>query len=131
MRVPLSILEEAVAVMKLAPHEHAQTTQKIAEFPQPKFINKVVDDRVKTERHIPQSKWSGTKQSRSLRFDAKTKWWTPVVQQRTDATGAVPEREAKSKSQSREFRRRSRISQLVCTGNDAIGNQTHEAGNDF
>ena len=55
VRVSLSILEETVAVMKLAAHEHAQSTQKTAEFPQPKFINKVVDDRVATQRHIPQS----------------------------------------------------------------------------
>ena len=44
--LPLPILEETVAVMKLVPHEHTKTTQKIAEFPQPKFINEVVDDRV-------------------------------------------------------------------------------------
>ena len=43
--------------MKLAPHECAQTTQKTAEFHQLKFINKVVDDRVTTQRQIPQSKW--------------------------------------------------------------------------
>ena len=34
---------------------------------------------------------------RCLRFGSATKWWIPVVQQRTDATGAVPEREAKIK----------------------------------
>ena len=32
-REPLSILEETVAVMKLAPLEHAQTMLKTAEFP--------------------------------------------------------------------------------------------------
>ena len=40
--MPLPILEETVAEMKLAPHEHAQTV----EFPQPQFITTVVDDRV-------------------------------------------------------------------------------------
>ena len=57
MIVPLPMLKESVAVMKLAPHEHAQTTSKTAEFPQPQFINKVVDDRVKVRRKVPESKW--------------------------------------------------------------------------
>ena len=105
MRVPLSIWEETVGVKKQAPHEHAQQLN----FPQPQFFNKVVDDRVtrRDKSHSPSE--DEKKQSRSLRVDAKTKWWTPVVQQRTDAAGAVPEREAKSKPQSREFRRRSRF----------------------
>ena len=46
---------ERPSQMKLAPHKHAQTTQKTAEFSQPKFINKVVDDRVTTQRQVPQS----------------------------------------------------------------------------
>ena len=56
VQVPLLILEETVAVMKLAPHEHTQTTWKTVEKSQPQFINKV-DDRVKVQRQIPQSKW--------------------------------------------------------------------------
>ena len=46
-------LEETIAVMKLAPHEHAQTV----EFLHRQFINKVVDDRVEVQRQVPQSKW--------------------------------------------------------------------------
>ena len=42
--MPLPILENTVAEMKLAPHEHTQTVK----FLQPQFINKVVDDRVTT-----------------------------------------------------------------------------------
>ena len=57
VRVPLSILEHTVAVMKLAPHEHAQTTHRKSEFHQREFINNVVDDPVKTQRRIPHSKW--------------------------------------------------------------------------
>ena len=57
VRVQLPILKETVSVMKLAPHEHAHMTQKTAEFLQPQFINKVVDDRVKVQRQVPQSKW--------------------------------------------------------------------------
>ena len=53
VRVPLS--KETVAVMKMAPHENTQTTQKTVEKSQPQFIKKV-DDRVKTQRQIPQSK---------------------------------------------------------------------------
>ena len=56
VRVPLPILKETVSVMKLAPLEHAQMTQKTAEFLQPQFINNVVDDRLKVRRHVPQSK---------------------------------------------------------------------------
>ena len=60
--MPLSILEETVAVMKLAPQEHkqiptARLTQKTVELPQPQFINKVVDVRVMVQRQVPQSKW--------------------------------------------------------------------------
>ena len=57
VQVPLPILEETVSVMKLAPHEHAQMTQKTAEFLQPQFIYKVGDNRVKLKRQVPQSKW--------------------------------------------------------------------------
>ena len=46
-------LEETAAVMKVAIHEYAQTV----EFHQPQFINKFVDDRVKVQRQVPQSKW--------------------------------------------------------------------------
>ena len=56
VRVPLSIWEETVAVMNLAPHEHTQKTQKTVEKSQPQSINKAYD-RVKTQRQIPQSKW--------------------------------------------------------------------------
>ena len=52
VRVPLSIWEETVAVMNLAPHEHTQTTQKTVEKSQPQSINKAYD-RVKTQRQIP------------------------------------------------------------------------------
>ena len=70
MRVPLSNLEETVAVMKLVPNEHAQQLN----LPQPQFFNKVVEDRVtrREKSHGPSE--DEKKQSRSLRFDAKTKW---------------------------------------------------------
>ena len=54
MRVPLPILEETVSVMKLAPLELAQMKQKTAESPQPQFINKVGDDRVKISENSVQ-----------------------------------------------------------------------------
>ena len=53
MEVPLSILEETVAEMKQAPHEHAPT----GEFLQPQFINKVIDYRVTMQGQVPQFKW--------------------------------------------------------------------------
>ena len=51
--MPLPILEETVAEMKLVPHEHAQTV----EFPQPQLITTVVGDRVTMQRQVPQFKW--------------------------------------------------------------------------
>ena len=61
--MPPPILEETVAIMKLATHEHIQTgpdgpaDAEDSWFAQPQFINKVGDDRVTTQRQIPQSKW--------------------------------------------------------------------------
>ena len=55
------------------------------------------------------------------------------MQQRTDAAGAVPEREAKSKPQSREFsKKKIEIPQSQHRiRNVAIRNQTHDAGKDL
>ena len=66
----LSIVKETISVMKLAPHEHAQMTQKTAEF-LPKFISKVVDNQVKVQRQVPQS--IEMKQSRCLRIQFSDK----------------------------------------------------------
>ena len=99
---------ERVSAMKLVPHEHAQMTQKTAEFLQPQFINKVVHDRVKVQRQVPQS--DEMQQSRYLRIQFSEKWRIPVVQQRTDATRAVPE--------SSEEDRASTVT--ACKGRDAI-----------
>ena len=71
-----------------------------------------------------------TKQSRGRRFDSEPKWWTPVVQQRTGAADAVPERQAKAKSQSREFRRRSRFHNHILHKTRCDPKQKHEAGKD-
>ena len=46
MLVPLPILEETAAVMKLIPHEDAQHVPST----QPQLMNKVVEDRVKVQR---------------------------------------------------------------------------------
>ena len=53
---------------------------------------------------------------------------TENIQQRTDAAGAVPEREAKANPspESSEEDRDSTVT--ACTGNDAIRNQEHDAG---
>ena len=61
-------------------------------MPQPQFFDKVVDDSVMMLRQVPQSKCA-EKQSKCLSFSSATKWWIPVVQQRTDATGAVLEQD--------------------------------------
>ena len=47
--MPLSILEETVAVMRLAPHEHAQTD--------PDGLADAEDSCVTRQRQVPQSKW--------------------------------------------------------------------------
>ena len=60
-------------------------------MPQPQFINKVVDDRVKVQRQVPQSKWRGNETvDVSPKSVQQTKWRISVVQQRTDAARAVP-----------------------------------------
>ena len=53
---------------------------------------------------------------------------TPVVEQRTDATGAGPEREAKSKSSPEEDRD---CTVTACIRNDAIQDCAHDAGKTF
>ena len=61
MRVPLPILIETVEVIKLVPHEHALSgpdgpaDAEGSRVAQPQFVNKVGDDRVTTQRQIPQS----------------------------------------------------------------------------
>ena len=80
------------------PHmNRQQRRRKLLNFPRRSSLTRVLTI---AWRRRDKSSPSGdeTKQSRSLRFDAKINWWTPVVQRRTDATGAVPELEAKSKS---------------------------------
>ena len=111
---PLSILEETAAVTNLAPHEHAQTV----EFHQPQFINKIVDDRVTTQRQNP------TVQVEMRRCSREVSWWIPVVQQRTDNREQMPQETVPESSEEVE------VPQLA-TGKDAIRNQTHEAGKDF
>ena len=71
------------------------------------------------------------KQSRCLRFDSEKKWLISVTQKRTDAAGAVPEREAKANPspESSEEDRDSTVT--ACTGNDAIRNPARDAGKDF
>ena len=92
--------------MNLAPHEHAQPTQKTAEFHQPQFIKKVVDDRVTTKRQIPQSKWRCDEavEKSQIRFRKKKSGGFQLCN-RTDAARAVPGNEAKANPSSKEFRR--------------------------
>ena len=92
--------------MNLAPREHAQTV----EFHQPQFINKVVDGddaetnlTVQVERRRSSREVSVSSQSQSGGFQLSNR------EQTTDAARAVPESEAKAKTQSREFRGRSRF----------------------
>ena len=73
------------------------------------------------------------KQSGSLRFDSQTRWWIQVVQQRTDTGEQMPQEQFQRVKQmqnpsaeSPEEHRESTV-----TRNDAIRNQTHEAGEDF
>ena len=73
------------------------------------------------------------KQSGSLRFDSQTRWWIQVVQQRTDTREKMPQEQFQRVKQmqnpsaeSPEEHRESTV-----TRNDAIRNQTHEAGEDF
>ena len=113
--------------MGLTPHEHARTTQKTAEFRQPQLINKVVDDRVTTQRQVPQSQW---------RFDSETRWWIQVVQQRTDTGEQMPQMQFQSVKQTQnpspERSEEDRDSTVTaCTRNDAIRNRAHEAGKDL
>ena len=54
VQVPLLILEETVDMNKHKPVP--KTTHKTVEKYQPQFIKKV-NDRVKVQRQIPQSKW--------------------------------------------------------------------------
>ena len=49
----LPTVEETVSVMKLA---HVNTHKQVPNA-QPQFANKVVDDRVKVQRQVAQSKW--------------------------------------------------------------------------
>ena len=54
---------------------------------QVQYIDKVVNDSVTMQRQVPQSKCAAAEVSQ-FQFSNK-EWWVPVVQQRTDATGAV------------------------------------------
>ena len=86
------------------------TTHKTVEKSQPQFANKV-DDPVKVQRKNPQSKWRWNEavERFQIRFRNKvvdSSCPTENGHRRTDAARTVPEREAKAKSQCREFRRR-------------------------
>ena len=70
-----------------------QQAQKTAQLPQPQFIDEVVDDSVLIRRQVLQSKLYRENQSRCLSLSSATEWWIPVVQLRTDATGAIPEQD--------------------------------------
>ena len=86
--MPLQILEKTVAEMKLAPHEHTQTV----EFFQPQFSNKVVDDRVTTQIQSPTVQVEMRQSSGEVSDSTqRQKWWIPVVQQRTDNRGQMPQ----------------------------------------
>ena len=80
--------------MKLAPHEHAPM--------QPHSSTRL------EASSTVQEEMRRSSQDLS-EFSSATKWRIPVVQQRTAAARAVPESEAKAKSQCRKFRRRSRF----------------------
>ena len=123
-------------VMKLVPHVHTRTTQKKAEFPQPQFINKVGDDRVTTQRQIPQSKWrcDETVGKSQIRVRAKvvdSSCPTENRQRRTDAARAVLQSEAMSKSSPESSEKYRASTVTACTRNDVIRNQTHEDGKDL
>ena len=80
-------------------------TQNTVEFLQPQFINKIVDDRVTTQRQIPRFKWRSDEavEKSQIRVRAKvvdSSCPTENRQWRTDAARAVPQSEAKSRSQS-------------------------------
>ena len=71
------------SVMQLAPHEHAQTV----EFPQPQFINKGVDDRVKVQRTGP-TVHVERDVSESVQ---RQKWRISAVQQKIDNREKMPQ----------------------------------------
>ena len=73
------------------------------------------------------------KQWRSLRFDSEIRWWIQVVQQRTDTGEQMPQeqfqRVKQKQNPSAESSEEDRDSTVTARpGNNAIRNQTHEAG---
>ena len=98
---------------------HERLTWKTVEFLQSQFINKVDDDRAKVQRQVPKSKWRCEETvDKSQNSVQRQNGGYPVVQQRTDATGAVPEREAKIQIPVRKVQKKIEIPQVTaCTGN--------------
>ena len=118
--------------MKLVPHEHTQTTQKTVEFPQPKFINKVVDDRVTTQRQKPTIQVEMRRSSRDASDSIQrqrgglqlySREQVPQVQVQSVKQTQNPSPE--SSEQDRDY------TVTACTRNDAIRNQTHGCGKDL
>ena len=78
-------------VMNLAPHEHEQTGPERSRTLSRRSSTRLltIASRRRDKSHSPSG--DETKQSRSLRFDSETKWWIPVVQQRTDNGEQMPQ----------------------------------------
>ena len=113
----------------------ARLSQKTVELPQPQFIDKVVDVRVTRQRQVPQSQWRREEavEMSQMRFSDKvvdSSCTTENRQQRTDATGAVPEREAKANPSPESSEEDRNLTVTACTGNHAIWNRAHDAGKD-
>ena len=76
------------------------------------------------------------KQSRSLRFASETRWWIQVVQQRTDTEEQMPQEQFQRVKQKQNPNVESseedqHFTVTASPGNNAIRNQTHEAGKDL
>ena len=99
---PLSVLKETVAVMKLLPYQHAQTDLECPAAVHQQGCWRSRDEAVKKSRIRFRDKVVDSSCPKENR------------QRRTDAASAVPESEAKAKSQYKEFRRRARYSQSGC-----------------
>ena len=114
----------------------AQLTQNTDELLQPQFINKVVDVCVMVQRQVPQYRWRREETVEMSQF-----WFSDKVvdsscitenrQQRTDATGAVPEHEAKADPSPESSEEDRNLTVTACTGSDAIQDRAHNAGKDL
>ena len=76
------------------------------------------------------------KQWRCLRFDSETRWWIQVVQQRTDTEEQMPQEQFQRVKQKQNPSAESseedqHFTVTASPGNNAIRNQTHEAGKDL